>query len=212
MSAIDEGIVREYFEQNGFLVRQARKYQVQSRRKAAEEEIDLIVLNPAWQRDSRKPDFFLFSSELPFVQKAIVAVKGWHTGVFTPNMLKSSPEIFSFLQHNVLKEAARFFPPEAVGDAGGTLTKILVLPSLPTAEPFRSQSVELLKQHGVDAIISFRAMLLDLLDKIEINQNYSKSDTLQVMRILKNYDLLKDTQLDLLPGTRETPLRRTRAS
>ena len=211
MSAIDEGIVREYFEQNGFLVRQARKYQVQSRRKAAEEEIDLIVLNPAWQRDARKPDFFLFSSELPFVQKAIVAVKGWHTGVFTPNMLKSSPEIFSFLQHNVLKEAARFFPAEASEDAGGTLTKILVLPSLPTAEPFRSQSVELLKQHGVDAIISFRAMLLDLLDKIEINQNYSKSDTLQIMRILKNYDLLKDTQLDLLNDRAAAPARRTRA-
>ena len=41
-------------------------------------------------------------------------------------------------------------------------------------------------------------MLLDLLDKIETNQNYTKSDTLQVMRILKNYDLLKDTQMDLL--------------
>lgn len=199
MSAIDEGIVREYFEQNGFLVRQARKYQVSARRKAAEEEIDLIVFNPAWQRGSRKPDFFLFSSELPFVQKAIVAVKGWHTGVFTPNMLRSSPEIFSFLQQNVVKEAERFFPPDPeAGEAGG-LTKILVLPSLPTAEPFRSQSVELLKQHGVDAIISFRAMLIDLLDKIEINQNYSKSDTLQVMRLLKNYDLLKDTQMDL-PG------------
>ena len=198
MSAIDEGIVREYFEQNGFLVRQARKYQVSARRKAAEEEIDLIVYNPAWQRDSRKPDFFLFSSELPYVHKAIVAVKGWHTGVFTPNMLKSSPEIFSFLEQNVLKEAARFFPPEAADDPGGAPTKVLVLPSLPTAEPFRSQSVELLKARGVDAIISFRAMLLDLVEKIEINQNYTKSDTLQVMRILKNYDLLKDTQLDLL--------------
>jgi len=30
MSAIDEGIVREYFEQNGFFVRQVRKYQVQA--------------------------------------------------------------------------------------------------------------------------------------------------------------------------------------
>lgn len=199
MSAIDEGIVREYFEQNGFLVRQARKYQVSARRKAAEEEIDLIVFNPAWQRGARKPDFFLFSSELPFVQKAIVAVKGWHTGVFTPNMLRSSPEIFSFLQQNVVKEAERFFPPDPEGGETGGLIKILVLPSLPTAEPFRSQSVELLKQHGVDAIISFRAMLIDLLDKIEINQNYSKSDTLQVMRLLKNYDLLKDTQMDL-PG------------
>lgn len=199
MSAIDEGIVREYFEQNGFLVRQPRKYQVAARRKNAQEEIDLIVYNPGWERGSRKPDFFLFSSELPFVRKAVIAVKGWHTGVFTPTMLKGSPEIFNFLQQNVLKEAARFFPPEPVDEVGGSPTKVLVLPSLPTAEPFRSQSVELLKARGIDAIISFRAMLLDLLEKIEINQNYTKSDTLQVMRILKNYDLLKDTQLDMFP-------------
>jgi hypothetical protein len=209
MSAIDEGIVREYFEQNGFLVRQVRKYQVQSRRKAAEEEIDLIVFNPAWQRDARKPDFFLFSNELPYVHKAIVAVKPWHTGVFTPTMLKSSPEVFRFLEDNVVKHVARFFPPESSDAAASDLTKILVLPSLPTAEPFRSQSVELLKSRGVDAIVSFRAMLLDLLDKVEINQNYAKSDTLQVMRILKNYDLLKDAQLDLL-GVRDATPRKTR--
>ena len=207
MSAIDEGIVREYFEQNGFLVRQARKYQVQARRKAAEEEIDLIVYNPAWHREARKPDFFLFSSELQYVQKAVVAVKPWHTGVFTPTMLKSTPEVFRFLEDNVLKQAARLFPADSPDELGGALTKILVLPSLPTAEPFRSQSVELLKARGVDAIISFRAMLLDLLDKVEINQNYAKSDTLQVMRILKNYDLLKDTQMDLLGGA---PVRRSR--
>jgi hypothetical protein len=209
MSAIDEGIVREYFEQNGFLVRQARKYQVSARRKTGDEEIDLVVYNPAWRRGSRRPDFFLFSSELAFVHKAIVAVKGWHTGVFTPATLKSSPEIFRFLEENVLKEVTRFFPAETPDDAGGELTKILVLPSLPTAEPFRSQSVELLKAHGIDAIISFRAMLLDILDKIEINQNYSKSDTLQVMRILKNYDLLKDTQLDMFPE-RATAARRAK--
>ena len=209
MSAIDEGIVREYFEQNGFLVRQARKYQLQARRRIGEEEIDLIVYNPGWQRGSRKPDFFLFSSELAFVHRAIVAVKGWHTGVFTPATLKSSPEIFRFLEENVVKEASRLFPPSTGEDSGGALTKVLVLPSLPTAEPFRSQSVELLKTSGVDAIISFRAMLLDLLEKIEINRNYSKSDTLQVMRILKNYDLLKEAQLDL-PGTRENLPRKAR--
>jgi len=209
MSAIDEGIVREYFEQNGFLVRQTRKYQVQARRKLDEEEIDLFVFNPAWQRGARRPDFFLFSSELPHVHKAIVAVKGWHTGVFTPATLKGSPEIFRFLEETVLKKASRLFPAEADDGEGDTLTKILVLPSLPTAEPFRSQSVELLKARGIDAIISFRAMLLDLLDKIEINHNYFKSDTLQVMRILKNYDLLKDTQLDLLP---DRPARRAKAN
>lgn len=212
MSAIDEGIVREYFEQNGFLVRQARKYQVQARRKLDEEEIDLIVYNPTWQRGMRRPDFFLFSSELPYVHKAIIAVKGWHTGVFTPATLKSSPEIFRFLEETVLKKVSRLFPADSDDADGDSLTKVLVLPSLPTAEPFRSQSVELLKARGIDAIISFRAMLLDLLEKIEINQNYTKSDTLQVMRILKNYDLLKDTQLDL-PAARDSGLaRRERAS
>lgn len=210
MSAIDEGIVRDYFEQNGFLVRQARKYQVQARRKTEEEEIDLVVYNPAWQRGSRRPDFFLFSSELEFVHKAIVVVKGWHTDVFTPATLKNSPEIFRFLEEKVVKEVTSFFPAETTDDAGGALTKILVLPSLPTAEPFRSQSVELLKARGVDAIISFRSMLLDILDKIEVNQNYTKSDTLQVMRILKNYDLLKDTQLDMFPE-RAGVARRTKA-
>jgi hypothetical protein len=114
------------------------------------------------------------------------------------------------LQQSVLKEAARLFPSDTPEVETDSLTKILVLPSLPTAEPFRSQSVELLKQHGVDAILSFRAMLLDLLDKIEINQNYSKSDTLQVMRLLKNYDLLKDSQMDLIPDRGGAPARRTR--
>jgi hypothetical protein len=206
MSAIDEGIVREYFEQNGFLVRQVRKYQVQSRRKTGDEEIDLLVYNPAFQRGSRKPDFFLFSNELVYVHRAMIAVKGWHSDVFSPAMLKNSPEIFSFLEENVLKQATRFFPAETdeaahAGEGGDALTKILVLPSLPTAEPFRSQSVQMLKERGVDAIISFRSMLLDLLDKIEVNRNYTKSDTLHVMRILKNYDLLKDTQLDLPTGS-----------
>ena len=200
MSAIDEGIVREYFEQNGFLVRQVRKYQVQARRKTGDEEIDLLVYNPAWKHNSRRPDFFLFSNELPYVHRAIVAVKGWHSGRFTPATLKNSPEIFRFLEENVIKEVTRFFPMDAdEPGAAPDLVKILVLPGLPTAEPYRTQSVQMLKERGVDAIISFRTMLLDIIDKVEINKNYRKSDTLQVMRILKNYDLIKDAQMDLLP-------------
>jgi hypothetical protein len=210
MSAIDEGIVREFFEQNGFFVRQVRKYQVQARRKTGEEEIDLLVHNPGWRKGSRKPDFFLFSSELAFVHQAVVAVKPWHTEVFTPAMLKSSPEIFGFLEQNVVKQAERLFPPGAP-DLGSGVAKILVLPALPTAEPFRSQSVEMLKERGVDGIISFRSMMLDLIDKIEANRNYGKSDTLQVIRILKIYDLLRDAQLDLL-SDRMQSARRSRAA
>ena len=210
MSAIDEGIVREYFEQNGFFVRQVRKYQVLARRKTTDEEIDLLVHNPTWRKGSRRPDFLLFSSELPFVHRAVVAVKPWHTDIFTPTMLKGSPEIFGFLEQNVVKQATRLVPTEGEG-VSSDVTKILVLPALPTAEPFRSQSVALLKERGVDGVISFRAMLLDLIDKIDAHRNYGKSDTLQVIRVLKNYDLLRDAQLDLL-SDRMQSARRARAA
>ncbi|MCC5024508.1 MAG: hypothetical protein J6386_17705 [Candidatus Synoicihabitans palmerolidicus] len=205
MSAIDEGIVREYFEQSGFLVRQGRKYQVQLRKKQSEEEIDLLVYNPGWKRASRKPDYFLFPSELPFLHRAVVAVKPWHTGVFSAATLKGSPEILRFLEDQVIKEVSCLFLAEEGSELGeDEPSKILVLPGLPTQEPYRSQSVALLKERGVDGIISFRAMLMDLMDKTEVNRNYRKSDTLQVIRILKNYDLLRDSQLDLLTGERRS--------
>lgn len=204
MSSVDESIVREYFEQNGFLVRQLRKYQVQSRKKTADEEVDLLVYNPSFQPDSRRPDFMLFSSELKFIHKAVVVVKGWHTLRFTPSMLKSSPEIFRFLEKTVVKKISDLFfdsdkkgnyhPEEEMVD---DLMKILVLPGLPTENPYREQSIQLLREKGVDGIISFRSMLLDILAKIEVNRNYQKSDILQTLRILKNYELLGNPQMEL---------------
>ena len=99
MSGFDENIVREYFELHGFLVRQVRKYQVQSRRKVAEEEIDLVVYNPTYAPGERDPNFLLFASELPYLHRAVVVVKAWHTThKFTPNLLKSSSEILKFLE------------------------------------------------------------------------------------------------------------------
>jgi hypothetical protein len=157
-----------------------------------------VVFNPAWEKGARRPDFFLFPTELPFVQRAIVSIKGWHAaGRFTPSTLRNQPEIFRFLEQNVLKEASRFFPTSD-DETGADLLKILVLPGLPTAEPYRTQAVTMLKEKGVDGVISFRSMLLDLIEKVELNRNYGKSDTLQLIRILKTYDLLQDPQLDLL--------------
>jgi len=201
MSAIDEDIVREYFEQNGFLVRQVRKYAVQSRKKTSDEEIDLIALNPSYTRSERKPEFFIFTTELPYIHRAMLSVKGWHTGKFSPATLRSSPEIFRFLEENVKREANRLFSMEAnEPGVGDDLLKILVAPGLPTQEPYRTQSVELLKERGVDGIISFRTMMQELISRVEINRNYRKSDTLEIIRILKNYDFLKDPQLDLFPS------------
>ena len=198
MAGFDDNIVREYFELHGFLVRQLRKYQVHSRKKLAEEEIDLLVYNPTYAVSDRKPAFLLFSSELPYIHRAIISIKGWHTMRFTPATLRSSSEIFRFLEKNVLKKAGDFFhiDEDELEDAAEFL-KVLVLPSLPTEEPHRAESINLLRERGVDGIISFRSMLIDILDKVETNLNYQKSETLQVLRILKNYNLIRKSQLEL---------------
>jgi hypothetical protein len=203
MSRVDEDIVREYFEGSGFLVRQLRKYQVHSRQKTSDEEIDLLVFNPRFRAGGRKPEFQLDAGELAFVQRAIVVVKGWHTSRFTPGMLKSSSELFRFLEENVVQRAARHLPD---GDDLGpmeNILKILVLPGIPSAEPLRSRSIEVLRKRGVDGILSFRTMLLEIVERVEINRIYQKSDFLEAIRVLKNYDLVREPQMELFRSRRK---------
>ena len=202
MAGFDENIVREYFELNGFFVRQLRKYLVQSRKKRADEEIDLLVYNPNAPLDGVPAGFQLFSADMAKIRRAIVVVKAWHTSRFTPAMLKSSSRVFDFLKKEVLNKAETYFSfdesevdTEVVGS--GRFSKILVLPSLPTSDPQRSESIELLKERGVDGIITFSTILANLLRNVEVNHSYQKSDLLQLMRILKIYDMVKEPQMNL---------------
>jgi len=193
VSAVSETIVREYFELHGFFVRQQRKYIAQSRRE--DDDIDFFVSNPRTDSTAALP-FVLASSDLAGVARAIVVVKGWHTDTFSPGLLASAPEIFRFLEPAAFKQAASAF-----GNAGA-LTKVMVVPALPTGSDARQQSIELLRAKGVDAVIPFRTILADLIGQVEVNRNYQKSDLLQTIRILKNYDLLKDPQLELFKTRR----------
>ncbi len=195
MSSVSETIVREYFELHEFLVRQYRKYIGQTRRE--NEEIDFFVLNPKPQSPPAPLPFVLASADLPFVERAIVVVKGWHTETFSPAVLAGSPEIFRFVEPRAIQRAERAF-----GRSGPTL-KLLVLPALPQGAEAREKSIALLRSKGVDAVILFRTMLADLIASAEPNRNYQKSDLLQILRILKNYDFFKEPQLELFRTRRK---------
>jgi hypothetical protein len=195
VAAVSETIVREYFELHEFLIRQHRKYIVQTKRE--EDDIDFFVLNPKPQQRECEPPFVLSSPDLAFVERAIVVVKGWHTEIFSPAVLAKSPEIFRFVEPKVFKQAARAF-----GEEGATM-KILVVPALPHGAQAREESIALLRSKGIDAVIPFRTMLADLVEHIEVNRNYQKSDLLQVIRILKNYDFFKEPQMELFKSKRK---------
>jgi hypothetical protein len=198
MSAVSETIVREYFELREFLVRQHRKYVGQTRRED-DDDIDFFVLNPHPQAPAGPLPFVLASPDLAFIEHAIVVVKGWHTDTFSTARLEASPAIFRFVGPKVFQQAARAF-----GKAG-TLLKVLVVPTLPHAAEARDESIALLRSKGVDAVIPFRTMLADLVNETDVNRNYQKSDLLQIIRILKNYDFFREPQLELFRAKRKKP-------
>ncbi len=194
MAAVSETIVREYFELNGFLVRQLRKYVAPGSRE--DDDIDFLVLNPHPQPLTGERPFLLKSPDLAFIERAIVILKAWHTDVFSPALLTNTPDFFRFLDKKAVRDAATGF-----GKSGGLL-KILALPALPQEAQARDQSIAILRSRGLDAALSFRTMLAHLVTYIEPNRNYQKSDLLQLIRILKNYDFFKEPQLDLFKPKR----------
>ncbi len=191
MAGIDENIVREFFEINGFFVRQLNKYQVQSRKKRDSEEIDMLAENPsAIRQEPGDLNFSLSSSDLKGIARALIAVRPWHTSVFSVATMKSSKGLFNFLRKSALSGLGA--PPD-----GTSIFKILVIPNLPKNIAEKSKSVEFLKAKGVDGVITYPTMLGEIMDYVKVNNNYSKSDFLQTLRILKNYGFIADTQLDL---------------
>jgi hypothetical protein len=194
MAAVNEWIVREYFEHLGYLVSQPRKYTVPGRQKKASEEVDLVILNPA-APEMAMPDHIIWKTEdFRTVSRAVVAVRGWHTERFYLSTFEQTPDILRFVETRSLKFAASLLGTD-------TMAKVLCLPRLPASGELKDKTIDFLRDAGIDGVISFQTMLAELVARVEINRNYEKSDLLQIIRLLKNYGLLKDPQLELFPDS-----------
>jgi hypothetical protein len=198
MASFDEDIVREYFELNGFFARQLSKYAVRSRKKPVEDAVELLVYNPSAPSAAPEPNFQLFSSDMASIRQAIVVVHGWQQTRVTPAILKSPARLLDFLKKEVLGQIDTLFVIEegALEDAAA-YRKVLVLPGLPTTEPQRSECIALFKEQGVDGVIAFSTILEDLLRHVEVNHSYQKSELLQLVRVLKVYDMVQAPQMSL---------------
>lgn len=191
MASVNEWIVREYFETLGFFVIQPNKHQVVARHKHDAEEIDLLITRPGQAGVFSVPKEVVWSSDhLADVQRAIVSIRGWHTDRFSPATLKKNPEIFRFTELPVTKEARKILGP-------GSVVKIMCVSDLTASADLHEETLAMMRENGVDGVLSFRTMLQELMDHLDTSKNYEKSDLLQILRILKTYDLLKEDQLDL---------------
>ena len=194
MASVNELIVRDYLEAAGLLVRQPRKYQVIARAKGIHEEVDFLAVNPSAVEPRAGGEggdsMWWGMPELLRCRGVMVAVRGWHSEKFTAAMLASSPDVY------------RFAEPESVRASAAELgveqpAKVLCMADLPSDPDQRREALDFLKSRGIDGVLLFRRMLLELAERVDAKKNYDKSDLLQMLRILKAYDLLKSGQLDL---------------
>lgn len=195
MSAVSEWVVREYVESLGFLVGQPRKYTVPGRQKSAEEEIDLLVFNPAASEHVVPDEMVWGTPELRGIQRAVIGVRGWHTERFYVSTFEQTPDILRFAEEKSARIAGDLLGP-------GPMAKVLCLPRLPASGELRRRTIQVLREKGVDGVISFGTMLSELVSCVETKRNYEKSDLLQIVRLLKNYDLLRDPQMELFGSKR----------
>lgn len=201
MSAVNEAVVREYFEVMGFLTSQPNKYTAVGRHRKAEEEFDLIVVNPQALAHKVSPHMIWSTPDLKTVSRAIIGVRGWHTGRFSSATFEQMPEILRFAEPASVRAAVTRL-------GAGPMAKILCLPKLPASGLLKEETLKFLKQKGIDGVLPFQTILMELIQSVNANLHYEKSDLLQILRMLKTYDLLKDGQMELFGGRRRSAGRR----
>ncbi len=198
MAGFDDSMVREFFEVNGFFVRQSHKVPVAGKRKRTETEGAVFFHNPQ-PATPRERAFQLFGSDLPALTTGVAVVRDWHgQKSVTPTTIRRG-DFLDFIRKEACEVAKEAWASLPAGEAAPA-TKILVLPGLPSQEPARSESIRLLKEAGVDHVISIRTIVENLVQHAETPTN-GESPTLALLRLLRVYDMVRTTQLELFGGS-----------
>ncbi|MCH6257156.1 hypothetical protein MLD52_11410 [Puniceicoccaceae bacterium K14] len=198
MLKLDETIVQEYFEYNGFLVKALRKACPQAKRSLADEGASLYVKNSNFVSGGRDPAFTIFSSELRYMDSAIICVRGWHEDKAALATMTDGAEVAKYVETKISKKISKWFPQDVLESIGikEAPMKILVAPVFPMHEQYRREIERVLREHGIDAILSFKSLLVDLIEHVNTKEVYPKSESLQLIRMLKTFDLVKSSQMN----------------
>jgi hypothetical protein len=198
MAGFDDSLVREFFELNGFFVRRTQKTVGPGKRKRAEAEAETHFRNPRPALPGERA-FQLFGSDLAGLTAGVAVVRDWHgLKAVTPTAIRRG-DFLDFIREDACAVAKETWG-NAPADEEAPLTKILILPGLPSQEPARSESIRLLREAGVDHVISIRTIVENLVQHAEA-QAGQETPTLALLRLLRAYDMVRTTQLELFGGS-----------
>ena len=187
MSDVNLQLVREFFEVNFFHV--LTFWQHGSSRAVQGDHSMLLFLENVRPRQDKDPAFVLDLANIDGLDYAVADIRAWHGDRFYPSVIEANP---------ILATLAREETHTLTRDMLNTdeFSTILIISELPKTPEQRSRSIGLLKESGIDHIIEFSTIIEGLLDKISENGNYSMSQTLQLMRLLKRYKFIRNQQME----------------
>lgn len=190
MADTNARIVREFLEAHNFTVITNRKFQLQKADPPGRYSIEILAKNMRYTESEDSLPMRLQPSHMRFIPNAIVDVKGWHTNRFSPSLLNSAPDLFYFVSPEPLAFAREMF-----GEA--PFKSILVISELAVTQDVWPEMEEKFREKGIDHVIDFPTILGFLISHVEVSHNYIESDTLQMLRLLKRYNLVKGLQMEL---------------
>lgn len=188
MSEINIQLVREFFELTRFRVLTHWQHDDEGRR-GVESGLLLFVEQVGRESEGEKPSFLLDYPAIGRLQRAVVEVRAWHGDKFYPSVIESSPILGHVASEEVTALAQTVF-------GAAPFASVLVISELPATAVPRRRALELLHGLGVDHILEFSTLLAAMLDQLSPQSNYAPSQTLQTLRLLKRYDLVRRQQLE----------------
>lgn len=140
-------------------------------------------------RDGSTPGIHLHPEELDALPCAVVEVRAWHADRVYPSVVEGNAVLGHVATPEVAQVAAGVF---------GTrdFATVLVISELPASPRPRERALHLLRGLGIDHVLEFPAILQDLLNRLNAHGNYAPSQTLQTLRLLKRYGLVRQQQLE----------------
>jgi len=146
----------------------------------------------------RPVDFLIEPGDVAGLQRAVVEVRAWHADRFYASVIEANPVL-----GHVAYEETRQLARQVFG--GREFATVLVISELPASPDARDRALRLLRDLDIDHVIEFPTLLEEVLFKVSAYGQYAPSATLQTLRLLKRYSLIRRLQLEFAFATEPPP-------
>lgn len=197
MADLNMQLVREFFELHLFHV--LSYWHHDDGPTPMSDQTALLFAENLRPRPLGQPDFLLRAPQVGQLERVMVEVRAWHADRFYSSLVENN----EVLGHVAGAEARGLAGTIFDGNAYSTL---LVISELPQGPKQRERALEQLRGLGMDHVLEFPTVLQEMLNRVSAYGNYAPSQTLQTLRLLKRYNLVRRQQLEFAFPLEAPPL------